>query len=178
MTYSASCFVVGLFATLFIMRSTMGHGHLSADHDLRGPQKFHACPVPRVGGAGVMVAVVVGVVIAQVNGSPEVRSLGLLIACSPPAFAAGITEDLTKSVSPRRRLFATAIAAGLAIWLPGAVVPRTDVSGIAGARARKSSQLRIARVIALMTVLFTVRSTMRSLKCRGCPTWLISPPMT
>ena len=80
-------------------------------------------------------AVVVGVVIAQVNGSPEVRSLGLLIASNLPAFAAGITEDLTKSVSPRRRLFATAIAAGLAIWLLGAVVTRTDVPGITGARA-------------------------------------------
>ena len=88
-----------------------------------------------MGGAGVMVAVVVGVVIAQVNGSAEVRSLGLLIARSLPAFAAGITEDLTKSVSPRRRLFATAIAAGLAIWPLGAVITRTDVPGIAGARA-------------------------------------------
>ena len=47
----------------------------------------------------VAVAVVVGVVIAQFNGSPDVRSLGLLIACSLPVFAAGITEDLTKSVS-------------------------------------------------------------------------------
>ena len=130
MTYFVSCFVVGLFATLFIMRSSMRHGHLSADHDLRGPQKFHARPVPRVGGAGVMVAVVVGVVIAQVNRSPDVRSLGLLIACSLPAFAAGIAEDLTKSVSPRRRLFATAISAGLAIWLLGAVVTRTDVPGV------------------------------------------------
>ena len=71
MTYFVSCFVVGLFATLFIMRSSMRHGHLSADHDLSGPQKFHAHPVPRVGGAGVMVAVVVGVVVAQFSGSPD-----------------------------------------------------------------------------------------------------------
>ena len=54
MTYFASCFLVGLLATLFIMRSSMRHGHLSADHDLSGPQKFHGRPVPRVGGAGVI----------------------------------------------------------------------------------------------------------------------------
>jgi UDP-N-acetylmuramyl pentapeptide phosphotransferase/UDP-N-acetylglucosamine-1-phosphate transferase len=130
MPYFVSCFVVALLATLFIMRSSMRHGHLSADHDLSGPQKFHSHPVPRVGGAGVMVAVVVGVAIAQFSGSPDARLLWLLLACSLPAFAAGITEDLTKSVSPRRRLFATAVSAGLAIWLLGAVITRTDIPGV------------------------------------------------
>jgi UDP-N-acetylmuramyl pentapeptide phosphotransferase/UDP-N-acetylglucosamine-1-phosphate transferase len=130
MTYFVSCFVVGLLATIFIMRSSMRHGHLSADHDLSGPQKFHARPVPRVGGAGIMAALVVGGVIAQLDGSPAARSLWLLIACTLPAFAAGITEDLTKNVSPRRRLVATAISAGLAIWLLGAVITRTNIPGV------------------------------------------------
>ncbi len=130
MTYFVSCFVVGLLATLFIMRSSMRHAHLSADHDLSGPQKFHSRPVPRIGGAGVMAAVLAGVGIAQLNGSPVAASLWLLLACSLPAFAAGITEDLTKNVSPRRRLVATAVSAGLGIWLLGAVVTRTDIPGV------------------------------------------------
>ena len=130
MTYFVACFVTALLATLFIMRSSMRHGHLSADHDLSGPQKFHSSPVPRVGGAGVMVAVIVGVAIAQFSGSPDARLLWLLLACSLPAFAAGISEDLTKNVSPRRRLVATAISAGLAIWLLGAVITRTDIPGV------------------------------------------------
>jgi UDP-N-acetylmuramyl pentapeptide phosphotransferase/UDP-N-acetylglucosamine-1-phosphate transferase len=127
MTYFASCFLVGLPATLFIMRSAMRHSHLSADHDLSGPQKFHARVVPRVGGVGVMVAIVAGVVVAQVSEAPVAHSLWLLIACSLPAFIAGITEDLTKNVSPRRRLLATAISAGLAIWLLDAMITRTDI---------------------------------------------------
>ena len=127
MTYFASCFLVGLLATLFIMRSSLRHGHLSADHDLSGPQKFHARVVPRVGGVGVMVGIVAGVVIAQVSEAPVAHSLWLLIACSLPAFVAGIAEDLTKNVSPRRRLLATAVSAGLAIWLLDAVITRTDV---------------------------------------------------
>ncbi|MEP7294585.1 MAG: glycosyltransferase [Burkholderiales bacterium] len=130
MIYFVSCFVAGLLATLLIMRSSMRHSHLSADYDLSGPQKFHSRAVPRVGGVGVMAAIVVGVVIAQVNGSPAAKNLALLIACSFPAFAAGITEDLTKNVSPRRRLFATAISAGLAIWLLDALIARTDIPGI------------------------------------------------
>ena len=109
MTYFASCFLVALLATLLIMRSAMRHGHLSSDHDLSGPQKFHGRPVPRVGGAGIMAAVVAGVAIAHISESPAARSLWLLLGCSLPAFAAGMTEDLTKNVSPRRRLCANAV---------------------------------------------------------------------
>ena len=130
MTYFASCFLVGLLATLLIMRSSIRHGHLSADHDLSGPQKFHGRPVPRVGGAGVMVAIVTGMVIAQVSESPAAQNLWLLVACSLPTFVAGISEDLTKNVSPRRRLVATAISSGLAIWLLGSVIGKTDIPGV------------------------------------------------
>ena len=130
MTYFASCFLIGLLATLFIMRSSMRHGHLSADHDLSGPQKFHARPVPRVGGLGVMIAIVVGVGIAQVRGSPVAPPLWLLLACSLPAFAAGITEDVTKNVSPRRRLIATLVSAAMGIVLLGAVITKTDIPGV------------------------------------------------
>ena len=130
MTYFASCFLVGLLATLLIMRSSIRHGHLSSDHDLSGPQKFHSRPVPRIGGLGVMVAILAGLAIAQANGSPVARNLWLLMACSLPTFAAGIAEDLTKNVSPRRRLLATAVSAGLAIWLLQAMITRTDIPGI------------------------------------------------
>ena len=130
MTYLATCFLVALLATLFIMRSAMRHGHLSADHDLSGPQKFHSRPVPRVGGLGVMAGVVAGVGIALVTGSPAAPYLLLLLACSLPAFGAGITEDLTKNVSPRRRLIATAVSAGLAIWLLDSVIIKTDIPGV------------------------------------------------
>lgn len=122
MTYFTSCFLISLLATLLIMRSSMRHSHMSADHDLRGPQKFHARVVPRIGGLGVMLAIVCGVVIAQVNDAPVARALWLLVACSLPAFVAGITEDLTKNVSPRRCLLATAISASLAVWLLDAVI--------------------------------------------------------
>jgi len=76
-----------------------------------------------------MISIVAGAVIAQLAGSPAASYLWLLIACSLPAFAAGLIEDLTKSVSPRRRLLASAISAGLAIWLLDAVVGRTHIPG-------------------------------------------------
>lgn len=130
MIYFTCCFLASLLATLFIVRSSVRHGHLLADHDLSGPQKFHDRPVPRVGGASVMVAVVVGAVIAVVSGAASSHSLWLLIGCSLPAFIAGLSEDLTKNVSPRRRLLATAISAALAIWLLDAVIAKTHIPGL------------------------------------------------
>ncbi len=130
MIYFASCFLVALLVTLLIMRSSIRHAHLSSDHDLSGPQKFHSRPVPRVGGAGVIVAILAGLLIAQFNRTVAARDLWLLLACSLPTFAAGMAEDLTKNVSPRRRLLATAISAGLGIWLLGALVTRTDIPGV------------------------------------------------
>jgi UDP-N-acetylmuramyl pentapeptide phosphotransferase/UDP-N-acetylglucosamine-1-phosphate transferase len=130
MTYFVSCFLVGMLATLFIMRSMTRHGHPSADNDLSGPQKFHARPVPRLGGAGVIAAIVCGSAIAQFSDPPTATNMWLLIACSLPALVAGITEDLTKTVSPRRRLLAVAISAGLAIWLLDALIARTEIPGV------------------------------------------------
>ena len=130
MTYFASCFLVGLLITLFITRSSMRHSRLSADHDLSGPQKFHGRPVPRVGGLGVMVAILAGGLIAAINRAPAAPFIWLLIAASLPAFGAGIVEDLTKRVSPRKRLLATTLSAALAVVLLDCVIDRTHIPGI------------------------------------------------
>jgi UDP-N-acetylmuramyl pentapeptide phosphotransferase/UDP-N-acetylglucosamine-1-phosphate transferase len=123
-------FLTSLLAAFLIVRSAMHHAGMSADGDLSGPQKFHSRPVPRVGGIAVMVAALAGVITAQVLGTDSRDMLWLLLAASLPAFAAGIAEDLTKSVSPRRRLAATAISAALGIWLLDAVVAKTDIPGV------------------------------------------------
>ena len=54
----------------------------------------------------------------------------MFLACALPAFGAGIAEDCTKTQSPRRRLFFTAVSAGLAGWWVGAVITRTDIPGL------------------------------------------------
>ena len=123
-------FLTSLLVTFAVVRSDRLHGGLSADHDLSGPQKFHALPVPRIGGLGVFVAVVLGTVFAQIADIGAAREAWLLVACSLPAFLSGIAEDLTKSVSPRRRLFFTAVSASLGCWLLGAVLRRSDIPGL------------------------------------------------
>ncbi|MDE2082617.1 MAG: glycosyltransferase family 4 protein, partial [Burkholderiales bacterium] len=54
----------------------------------------------------------------------------LLLACALPAFAAGLAEDLTRRVSPRRRLVATALSAALASWVLDATIRHTGIPGL------------------------------------------------
>ncbi len=125
-------FIVSLTVTLLVIRYQHLHAHITADHDLKGVQKFHATPVPRVGGVGVMVGLIFGE-IAKIFLEPNVVNFGfLVIMVAIPAFAAGLIEDLTKRVSISSRLFATAISAMLGGWVLGGWLTRVDVIGLDG----------------------------------------------
>lgn len=123
-------FLTSLFTTLFLIRSGTRHARLSADHDFSGPQKFHTRAVPRIGGVAILAAVLVGAVVSQWSETQESIRLWILIAAGLPAFASGVAEDLTKNVSPRRRLVFTAASAGLAVWWLDALLTRTAIPGM------------------------------------------------
>lgn len=123
-------FGLALVLTLLLVRSSHLHGGVSADSDLSGPQKFHALPVPRIGGVGIFAGFVVGSGLLAWRQREFASTAGWLVVCALPAFLAGLIEDLTKQVSPGRRLAATAVAAGLGSVLLGAVIARTDVPGL------------------------------------------------
>jgi UDP-N-acetylmuramyl pentapeptide phosphotransferase/UDP-N-acetylglucosamine-1-phosphate transferase len=130
MTLLIASFLTALLAALLIVRSAAQHAAHSADHDVSGPQKFHTRPVPRIGGVAVMAAALAGAAAAQWSKLDGAWLLWLLIAASLPAFASGLAEDLTKSISPRRRLFFTAVSAALAVWWLDASLVRTAIPGI------------------------------------------------
>lgn len=123
-------FAVSGLITLLVIRSAHKHARFSADHDLSGPQKFHAKSVPRIGGTGIFLSVVAGIATISAASPEYLRQSILLVACGLPAFAAGMIEDLTKRVSPRNRLIATAVSAALAVWLLDASIVRTDLPGL------------------------------------------------
>ncbi|MFG6468723.1 glycosyltransferase family 4 protein [Roseateles sp. BYS87W] len=126
----ALSFAVAAALTLLIIRSSHLHGALSADHDLSGPQKFHSQPVPRIGGMAIFGGFVVGMGLLAWRYPPMREMAGLLLVCSLPAFASGVVEDLTKRVSPLRRMLATLLAAGLGAWLLGAQIKATAIPGL------------------------------------------------
>ncbi|MES2715821.1 MAG: glycosyltransferase [Pseudomonadota bacterium] len=125
-----TAFVMSLAVTLWLVRRAKAAGHLFHDHDLSGPQKFHVTPVPRVGGIGIVAGVLMGIVVLWWREPDIALTALLLMACASPAFGSGLTEDLTKTQSPRRRLCFTAISAAVAVLLMDAVISRTDIPGI------------------------------------------------
>ncbi len=125
-----AAFLASLAVTLWVVRMTRTAGHAAHDSDLSGPQKFHARPVPRIGGLGIVAGVLGG---ALAIGLQDMRANALallLLTCGMPCFVAGLAEDFTKRISPRRRLFFTAVSAGLAVWGLRAVITYTAIPGL------------------------------------------------
>jgi UDP-N-acetylmuramyl pentapeptide phosphotransferase/UDP-N-acetylglucosamine-1-phosphate transferase len=124
---SHGCFACGACGVVFDDRFRIT---AAADHDVDGPQKFHVAPVPRIGGLGIVLAVAAGVAAIAWRNPAWGAFAALLFLCGMPAFGAGIVEDFTKTMSPRRRLFFTAVSAALAAWLVQGVINRTDIPGL------------------------------------------------
>ncbi|MCB1982394.1 MAG: glycosyltransferase family 4 protein [Rhodoferax sp.] len=121
---------VSIVLTMLIVRHASTRSRM-VDHDLTGPQKFHVVPVPRVGGLGIVAGLIAAVIHQSLVGAPSGSDLGLiLMVCAIPAFAFGLAEDLTKQVSARVRLLATAASAVLAFWLLDAQLRHTAIPGL------------------------------------------------
>lgn len=124
-------FAISLGVTLWVVRSARSDGHRFMDHDVSGPQKFHAHPVPRIGGVGIVAGLGAALLALTLTQAREAAVTGLtLLACGAVAFGAGLVEDLTKRVSPGKRLLATAASAVLAAGWLGALISRTDIPGL------------------------------------------------
>lgn len=130
MSFLLLSFIVSLLTSLAVVRSSARHGRLTSDAEMSGPQKFHAHPVPRIGGVGVFAAMVAGAALAYFIRPAQSTALWLLLAACLPTFVGGLTEDMTKKVSAAQRLAATAVSAALAVWLLEAVIHRTDIPGV------------------------------------------------
>jgi UDP-GlcNAc:undecaprenyl-phosphate GlcNAc-1-phosphate transferase len=115
---------------LIILRYKHVHENLTADHDLKGVQKFHEFVVPRVGGIGIFVGIICSL-LYEYQIDAELNTFGLmLIVAAIPAFVAGLAEDVTKRVSIKKRMIATIISAGLGGYLLDGWITRMDVIGL------------------------------------------------
>lgn len=122
--------VVSTGVTLIVVRSASIHGKRSLDLDTLGPQKFHSQPVPRIGGVGIGLGLIAALPALWVMDADAAWMAAGVLLCGLPAFGAGLLEDLTKRVGPRSRLLATAVSGGLAVWLLGVSITRTDIPGL------------------------------------------------
>jgi UDP-N-acetylmuramyl pentapeptide phosphotransferase/UDP-N-acetylglucosamine-1-phosphate transferase len=130
MTQLLAAFAASFLLTMWVVHSSDRHGHVSRDHDVSGPQKFHARPVPRIGGLGIFIGTLAGVAALLVQEPAQADWTLLLLGCAIPAFGAGFVEDLTKNMSPRRRLFFTAVSAALAALAVDALITHSGIPGL------------------------------------------------
>ena len=121
-----AAFLTSFAITLFIIRFKHLHEQYSADSDLTGPQKFHKVAVPRIGGISIALGLLSAILIKTFDlglGNAELT----LLACAIPAFTIGLTEDLTKKISVRQRLFFTALSATCFIYVLGVQITALDI---------------------------------------------------
>ena len=116
-------------ASLLIIRFKHFHQSYSSDWDLSGPQKFHTEIVPRIGGVSIAIGLFAAILMRlKSNPIPGIEIILLISAI--PSFAIGLTEDITKKISVRLRLFFTAISASLVVYILQIQITRLDVLGI------------------------------------------------
>ena len=131
MKFLVLAFFISLLIVLTLIRYQHLHEKLSNDHDLSGPQKFHTFAVPRIGGLGIFISIVISALVAH-KLLPTAQGLLLLqiCLCALPAFSIGLIEDLTKKIGVKTRFIATTISAGLGIYILNALITRIDVPGL------------------------------------------------
>lgn len=128
------CFVISAFAMVSLVRRGRRHARRYA---VDMPQRFHKGHIPRLGGAGMLLALASGwLAIAWLGHYVNIFVLpeqlyGPLLAIFP-AVVCGIGEDLTQRVPVRLRLLLTMASAGLLCYLAGVSVARLDVPWVDG----------------------------------------------
>ncbi len=120
-------FFASLLSILFVIRYKHLHSNWSADSDLSGPQKFHTLSVPRIGGLGIFLALVITGIAAWLQSLSFHRELLLLTLSALPAFVSGFAEDLTKRIGAGLRLIGTAISALIAGYLLNAWISKVGI---------------------------------------------------
>jgi len=102
------------------------HGRYTNDSG-EGVQKFHSGEVPRVGG----LALAWGYCVAGFLLPPDLARFWLLTGIAAlPTLAAGILEDLTKTVGVRQRLIATMVSGVIFALLTGYTMHDVDLPGV------------------------------------------------
>ena len=100
-----------------------------------GVQKVHTAPTSRLGGVAIAMGFLSVLVVLSCMGSVQAAGLpdrtaqtvGFLLMASAPVFFGGLAEDLTHKVMPSLRLCLALLSAGLAYWLLGVGVFKTEV---------------------------------------------------
>lgn len=127
MTLFIISFIFSGIIALLLIRYSYVSDVLINDPVGGGPQKFHAHPVPRVGGIAIIAGLTIAGIMMSLQKGISAQEYWFLLISAIPAFAGGITEDLTKKVGVSARLFLIMLSAGIGAFLLDASINRVDI---------------------------------------------------
>lgn len=124
-------FILSLIITILMVRYKRIHLPISGDTNLSAPQKFHKQIVPRIGGAGIFLSLLITSLISYhiLDRQKGLMLLSLCFCCSP-CFITGLLEDLSKKGYIKIRFISTLITGLLGITLLNGTVIRIDLPAI------------------------------------------------
>jgi len=129
--YFLLSFAISAASTLWIVHLAKTRPGRMLDDNFSQPQKIHTVPVPRVGGVGIVLGLLVSMSLYGWTMGAEASRIAFgLLACAVPAFAAGLAHDITDTFTPRGRLAATAFSAVLAYFVVGTALRQVDIPGL------------------------------------------------
>ncbi|CAM4218330.1 MraY family glycosyltransferase [Palleronia rufa] len=96
--------------------------------DCRAVQAAHRRPTPRIGGLGVLIAILI--VLLFMVPEAQARTMRIFAVSLIPTFAAGLVEDLGYRVSPQRRLLAAFASSGLVMLMLDTWITDTGLPGL------------------------------------------------
>lgn len=118
--------VSAISAATILTLLVRGRGRVT-DVQPAGPQHIHVDYTSRLGGVAVSLGFVFAVAIALHIDFGPLRPALLLLFASLPVYAVGVYEDITRRVSPRKRLLAAVVSAALASVIAQGVIVRLDL---------------------------------------------------
>ncbi len=110
-------FLVSLVMIKVIIYTNDVHSQLTLDHDTSGVQKMHTTPVPRIGGLAIFVSLCFSALFGASMSATWAPYFAGVVASLFFVFVGGLTEDLSKSVSPIVRISFMAFAVLFATYV-------------------------------------------------------------
>jgi len=130
MVFLACSFLLSFLFGFLIVKLSDRFLPNSLDFELDGIQKFHLSPVPRIGGLGIYLTVLILSIFVNLNLDSFGNSGLLLVLAAAPVFFVGLIEDLTKKVSARIRLLAGFTSGFLGVYLFQAWLTSLQILGL------------------------------------------------
>ena len=120
--------ILTLLFLLFLILTKKNHINYTGDN-LKGVQKIHNDFIPRIGGLGIFLSLIMTIIVVFTIGIElrYIETTNLIIMSCFPCLFVGVLEDFTKNISPFQRLLGTFLSGLLGFLLTGYFINEINI---------------------------------------------------